>query len=58
MFDFVRNFFHTEITPNYIVTKTTDGSWGIYDATGKLFRSYSRRRDAYRGAERAGLTVA
>lgn len=58
MFDFVRNFFHTEITPNYIVTKTTDGKWGIYGPDGEMVKSYTRRGDAYRGADRAGLRVA
>lgn len=33
------------------------GRWTIYDTDGLSITDYSRRRDAFRGAARNGLTV-
>lgn len=42
----------------YTIQKSPiDGKWNIYDSDGFAIRSYTRRRDAYRGAERSGFTL-
>lgn len=42
----------------YTIQKNpTDNKWIIYDADGFPVRTYARRRDAYRGAERSGFTL-
>ena len=38
-------------TPRYSVRNIGD-RWGLYEASGSLVRSYSRRRDAFRGMGR------
>lgn len=54
----IRDFINPEYTDYYTVQKNpSDGKWYIYDADGFGVRGYNRRRDAYRGAERAGLTL-
>lgn len=41
----------------YTVQKHPSGYWIIYDEDGFGVGSYTRRRDAIRGAERAGYTL-
>lgn len=42
----------------YTIQKNpTNGKWTIYDQDGCSIAGYSRRRDAFRGAERAGYTI-
>lgn len=42
----------------YTVTELPSGRFGIISDNGEVFKSYSRKTDAVRGAERAGLTLA
>jgi len=54
----VRDFFGADYTDYYTVQKNPiDGKWNIYDRDGFAVSSYSRRRDAIRGAERNGYTL-
>ena len=45
--------------PTFGVEKTADGRWAITNyADNEFVKTYSRRRDAVRGAERMGLRIA
>jgi hypothetical protein len=58
MFDAFKKFLGIDYDqPKYMVVKNPEGKWGIYDEDGFSLRTYSRRRDAIRGAERAGYTI-
>lgn len=46
-----------DYTDYYTIQKTPNGKWTIYDADGHSINSYTRRRDAFRGAERNGYTL-
>lgn len=46
-----------DYTDYYTIQRTPTGKWSIYDQDGHSIRTYARRRDAFRGAERSGLTV-
>lgn len=43
---------------NVGVIKATNTGFGLFRRTGELVGTYSRRRDAVRGARRRGLVVA
>lgn len=54
----VRDFIGTDYQDYYTIQKNpTNNKWIIYDADGFPVRTYARRRDAYRGAERSGFTL-
>jgi hypothetical protein len=57
MFNFIKNFIAPDYTDSYTVQKTPEGRWAIYDKDGHSINDYSRRRDAIRGAERAGYNL-
>jgi hypothetical protein len=58
MFNKIKSFFGLYDRPDYYtIQKTPAGKWGIYDEDGHTINAYTRRRDAYRGAERANLTL-
>lgn len=40
------------------IVPTSDGKFALTTRTGSVFGTYSRKRDAVRGANRRGLTVA
>lgn len=47
-----------DCTDYYTIQKDpTTGKWTIYDYDGFGVAGYSRRSDAFRGAERAGYTL-
>lgn len=54
---FLSNFFGNTFTPTYAVEQLPNGRFGIVSATGEIINSYTRKRDAFRGAERAGLNL-
>lgn len=54
MFD----FFKRNRQPTFYVTPVATGKWAIYnDTEDQVVATYTRKRDAFRGAERMGLTV-
>lgn len=42
----------------YTITELPSGRFGVVSDNGTVFKTYSRKTDAVRGAERAGLTLA
>jgi hypothetical protein len=57
MFDAFKKFLGYEDEPKYMVIKNPEGRWGIYDADGWSLSTYTRRRDALRGATRRGYEI-
>jgi hypothetical protein len=57
LFNAFKRFLGYQPEPTYLILKAPNGKWGIYDEDGFALRTYSRRRDAIRGAERAGYNV-
>lgn len=60
MFDQLKLFFFQEKTPMFATIADTDNGFIICDRNGTqiIDQSYTRRRDAVRGAKRRGLAVA
>lgn len=53
------NLFKRNKTPTFAIGRLTNGRFAIVNnKSGDVVNTYSRRRDAVRGAERAGLTLA
>lgn len=44
--------------PTFTITELPSGRFGVVSDGGTVFKTYTRKRDAERGAERAGLTLA
>jgi hypothetical protein len=58
LFDAFKRFMGLDTPePKYIIQKNPQGQWGIYDEDGFALRTYTRRRDAIRGAERGGFNI-
>lgn len=45
-------------TPKYTVEALPSGRFAIVDTRNGIFKTYARKRDAIRGADRAGIVLA
>lgn len=45
-------------TPKYSLEELPSGRYAIVDTRDGIFKTYARKRDAVRGAERAGIILA
>lgn len=59
MFNFIKSFFNPTTEVNTMATVGPfENRFAIFDRQGFVVKTYSRKRDAIRGAERMGITVA
>lgn len=57
MFNLFNRFVSKTFTPTYNVERLANGRFGIVANDGTVFKTYARKNDAFRGAERAGINV-
>jgi hypothetical protein len=60
VFNFLKTIFTPQPTEEFMgyIKETSDGRFAVTDRSGSILKTYSRRRDAKRGATRLGLAVA
>jgi hypothetical protein len=58
MFAFIKNLFSTEPTPMVAFIEQSPLGFNLVTRSGDTVGTYTRRRDAVRGAKRRGLAVA
>jgi hypothetical protein len=58
-FNTVKSYFTENVGVNTMasIKEFNDGSFGLLDRSGDLIQTYSRARDARRGASRRGLSL-